>query len=93
MSRWSGSAVVVALTLAGFASGAAAADRPADEDVDGSPAIRVTGQNWGGFGVLFHCQGEDGNHSGDFRNVWLSSVDYEIQEGSTGAVILVGGFK
>jgi len=43
-------------------------------------------------GILFHCQGEDGNHTDDFKCVWLSSVEYEIQEGRTGAVILVPGF-
>ncbi|MEI7863007.1 MAG: DUF1080 domain-containing protein [Planctomycetota bacterium] len=90
------------------------------EEIDGHPAIRVTGQDWGGFltrknyrdyrlvleyrwsektwnekarnsGVLFHCQGADGNRSLDFTNTWLSSVEYEIQEGRTGAVILVNG--
>jgi hypothetical protein len=91
-------------------------------DVDGAPAIRVTGQDWGGIvtrknyrdyrlvldyrwsdttwnhkarnsGVLFHGQGEDGNYGRDFKQPWLSSVEYEIQEGRTGAVILVRGFK
>ena len=91
-------------------------------DVDGAPAIRVSGQDWGGIvtrknyrdyrlvleyrwsektwserarnsGILFHCQGEDGNHSGSFSQAWISSVEYEIQEGRTGAVILVPGFQ
>jgi hypothetical protein len=91
-------------------------------DVDGAPAIRVTGQDYGGLvtrrnyrdyrlileyrwsdktwsqrarnsGVLFHAQGEDGNNRSDFKAPWLSSVEYEIQEGRTGAVILVPGFK
>lgn len=91
------------------------------KNVDGAPAIRISGQHWGGLltrknyrdyrlvlefrwgdktwtdrarnsGILFHCQGEDGNHTDDFTCVWLSSVEYEIQEGRTGAVILVPGF-
>jgi len=91
-------------------------------DGDGAPAIRITGQDWGGVitrknyrdyrlvleyrwsdktwngkarnsGVLFHCHGEDGNYGRDFQQPWLSSVEYEIQEGRTGAVILVPGFR
>jgi hypothetical protein len=91
-------------------------------DVDGEPAIRVSGQDWGGFvtrknyrdyrlvceyrwsektwnqrarnsGILFHCRGEDGNNSQAFTGQWISSVEYEIQEGRTGAVILVSGFR
>jgi hypothetical protein len=42
-------------------------------------------------GVLFHCRGEDGNYNAHFNAPWLASVEYEIQEGRTGAVILVGG--
>lgn len=92
--------------------------------VDGAPAIRISGEDWGGLitrqhfrdyrlvvefrwgtvtwkvrkhmarnsGILFHCQGEDGNHTKDFKSPWIRSVEYEIQEGRTGAVILVGGF-
>ncbi|MFM7108696.1 MAG: DUF1080 domain-containing protein [Planctomycetaceae bacterium] len=93
-------------------------------NIDGAPAIRISGQDWGGIvtrrnfrdyrlvvefrwgtatwghreraarnsGILFHCQGEDGNRTADFTGAWLRSVEYEIQEGRTGAVILVGGF-
>lgn len=43
-------------------------------------------------GVLFHCRGADGNRLKDFPGPWISSVEYEIQEGRTGAVILVSGF-
>jgi hypothetical protein len=92
--------------------------------VDGEPAIRISGEDWGGLtsrehyrdyrlvvefrwgavtwqdrkhmtrnsGILFHCQGEDGNHTKDFKSPWIRSVEYEIQEGRTGAVVLVGGF-
>jgi len=91
--------------------------------IDGAPAIRISGQNWGGLvtrgnfrdyrlvlefrwgpvtwgpkslarnsGILFHCEGEDGNYAPDFNGPWLRSVEYEIQEGRTGAVILVGGY-
>ncbi|MFM8290289.1 MAG: family 16 glycoside hydrolase, partial [Planctomycetia bacterium] len=44
-------------------------------------------------GVLFHCQGEDGNRFKTFQGPWISSVEYEIQEGRTGAVILLPGFS
>lgn len=92
--------------------------------VDGAPAIRISGEDWGGLmtrehyrdyrlvvefrwgtvtwkarkhmarnsGILFHCQGEDGNHTKDFKSPWIRSVEYEIQEGRTGAVVIVGGF-
>lgn len=92
-----------------------------DKDVSGGPAIRVSGQDYGGFvtrknyrdyrlvleyrwgdktwnqrarnsGVLFHCRGDDGNRLKTFQGPWISSVEYEIQEGRTGAVILVSGF-
>jgi hypothetical protein len=43
-------------------------------------------------GILFHCQGEDGNHAANFQSPWLRSIEYEIQEGRTGAVVLVGGY-
>jgi hypothetical protein len=91
-------------------------------DVDGKPAIRISGQDWGGLvtrrnyrdyrltleyrwsektwnararnsGILFHARGEDGNFKPDFLGHWLSSVEYEIQEGRTGTVILVSGFR
>jgi len=91
--------------------------------IDGAPAIRISGQDWGGLvtrsnfrdyrlvlefrwgpvtwgdkgparnsGILFHCDGEDGNYNPGFNGPWLRSVEYEIQEGRTGAVILVGGY-
>jgi hypothetical protein len=91
--------------------------------IDGAPAIRISGQDWGGLvtrrnfrdyrlvlecrwgtvtwggrrdkalnsGILFHCQGEDGNNSPAFTSPWVRSVEYEIQEGRMGAVVLVGG--
>lgn len=94
------------------------------DQVDGAPAIRISGEDWGGLisresyrdyrlvlewrwgtvtwkkrmqrarnsGLLFHCQGEDGNHVPEFTSPWIRSIEYEIQEGRTGAVILVGGF-
>lgn len=42
-------------------------------------------------GILLHGQGEDGNASKLFNSPWLSSVEYQIIEGGTGDVILVGG--
>ena len=43
-------------------------------------------------GVLLHGRGADGNRLKDFQGPWISSVEYEIQEGRTGAVILLPGF-
>lgn len=93
--------------------------------LDGAPAIRVSGQDYGGIvtrqnyrdyrlvleyrwgaatwgdrrsrarnsGILLHCQGEDGSYRPDFKGAWLLSVEYEILEGRTGDVILVGGAR
>src|SRR5688572_10833896 len=93
------------------------------DQVDGAPAIRSSGQHYGGIvtknnytnyklvaefrwglvtwepranktrdsGILLHGQGEDGNASKLFNSPWLSSVEYQIIEGGTGDVILVGG--
>src|SRR3954471_17310305 len=94
------------------------------DQIDGAPAIRSSGQEFGGIvtrqsyanyklvleyrwgnatwgprkdrarnsGILLHCQGEDGNYKDDFKGPWLSSIEYEILEGRTGDIILVGGF-
>jgi hypothetical protein len=43
-------------------------------------------------GVLFHCQGEDGNHVPSFASAWIQSIEYEVQEGRTGTMILVDGY-
>jgi hypothetical protein len=43
-------------------------------------------------GILLHCQGEDGNQTADFRAPWIRSVEYQLIEGGTGDLILVGGF-
>ncbi len=44
-------------------------------------------------GILLHCQGEDGNYKPDFSGAWMRSVEYEIMEGGTGDIILVGGYE
>lgn len=94
------------------------------DQVDGAPAIRISGQHWGGLvtkdnyanyrlvvefrwgpvtwapranntrdsGILLHCQGEDGNTAKDFSSPWLRGVEYQIIEGGTGDIILVGGW-
>ena len=94
------------------------------DQIDGAPAIRMSGQHYGGIvtkerytnyrlvtefrwgtitweprllktrdsGILFHCQGEDGNYAKDFRAPWLRSVEYQIIEGGTGDIIIVGGY-
>ena len=91
--------------------------------VDGAPAIRISGQDWGGLvtrqrfsrykllmdfrwgavtwgvrkerarnsGILIHCFGEDGNSLPTYRAPWMASIEYEILEGRTGDVLLVGG--
>ena len=93
--------------------------------VDGAPAIRLSGQQWGGIvtkerytnyrlvlefrwgtvtwkprhdkgrdsGILLHCQGEDGNYAKDFLSPWKRSVEYQIIEGGTGDLIIVGGYN
>ena len=43
-------------------------------------------------GVLVHAFGRDGNVQADFRGPWLTSIEYQIIEGGTGDIILVGGF-
>lgn len=95
------------------------------EQIDGAPALRVSGQHWGGFvtekryrdyhlvvefrwgpvtweprmnrtkdsGILLHCQGPDGNSRADFNGPWMRSVEFQIIEGGTGDIILVGGFN
>jgi len=93
--------------------------------LDGGPAIRASGQHYGGFvtkeryanyrltlefrwglitwdprrdrardaGILLHCQGPDGNAAADFNSPWMRSVEYQIIEGGTGDMILVGGHE
>jgi len=93
--------------------------------IDGRPAIRISGQHWGGIvtrqryknykfvaefrwgavtweprkdrardaGILFHGEGEEGNAAKDFKSPWFRSVEYQIIEGGTGDIILVGGFN
>jgi hypothetical protein len=43
-------------------------------------------------GVLLHCQGEEGNYQKDFKAPWMRSVEYQIIEGASGDLILVGGY-
>ena len=43
-------------------------------------------------GILLHAQGEDGNYAKNFQGPWLRSVEYQIIEGGTGDIILVGGY-
>ncbi len=44
-------------------------------------------------GILFHCQGEEGNYTKTFNGAWMRSVEFQIIEGGTGDVILVGGYE
>ena len=94
------------------------------DNIDGAPAIRVSGEHWGGFiteesyanyhlvvefrwgsvtygerkdraldsGILLHAQGPEGNYEADFNGPWMRSVEYQIIEGGTGDIILVGGY-
>ncbi|MDO8545614.1 MAG: DUF1080 domain-containing protein [Opitutaceae bacterium] len=95
------------------------------DQIDGAPAIRISGQHWGGItthsnyanyklvvefrwglvtwdpratrardsGILLHGQGRDGNAAKDFKSPWMRSVEYQIIEGGTGDIILVGGYE
>jgi hypothetical protein len=93
------------------------------QKVDGAPAIRMSGQFFGGIitkeryanyrlvaefrwglltweprkdiardsGILLHCQGREGNYRDNFRAAWMRSVEFQIIEGGTGDMLLVGG--
>lgn len=93
--------------------------------VDDAPAIRVSGQHWGGFvthknyanyklvveyrwglatwapradktrdsGILLHGQGPDGGYAKDFKSPWMRSFEYQIIEGGTGDIIVLGGWN
>jgi hypothetical protein len=95
------------------------------DNIDGAPAIRVSGEDWGGFvteqaysnyhlivefrwggitfgdrkfkamdsGILLHAEGQDGNTESEFDGAWMRSVEYQLIEGGTGDVILVGGYN
>lgn len=43
-------------------------------------------------GVLLHCQGPEGGHGADLLGAWMRSVEFQIIEGGTGDLLLVGGF-
>lgn len=43
-------------------------------------------------GILLHCQGEDGNNLPDFKSPWIRSIEYQLIEGGTGDLLLVGGY-
>lgn len=54
---------------------------------------------WGGrkdrtrdSGILLHCQGPDGNSKADFNGPWMRSIEFQIIEGGTGDILMVGGF-
>jgi len=95
------------------------------DQVDGAPAIRISGENWGGIltkqryrdykliadfrwglvtwgarknrardgGILLHAQGRPGNYAKDFNGPWMRSVEFQIIEGGTGDILLVGGYE
>jgi len=94
------------------------------DQVDGAPAIRISGQHWGGIitksayrdyklvaefrwglltwgprkdrardsGILLHCQGRPGSYQKDFNGPWMLSVEFQMIDGGTGDIILVGGY-
>lgn len=94
------------------------------DQIDGAPAIRISGENWGGLiteneyadyhliveyrwgpvtwgdrmerardsGILLHAQGRAGNRNPDFSDPWMHSIEFQIIEGGTGDVILLGGY-
>jgi hypothetical protein len=93
------------------------------DHIDGAPAIRVSGQWYGGIvtresytnyrlilefrwglstwgtrknmardsGILFHMSGADGNNNKTMQGAWTRSVEFQILEGGTGDIWLVGG--
>ena len=95
------------------------------DNIGGTPAIRVSGEDWGGFvteeaysdyhlivefrwgnitygdrmykaidsGILLHAEGQDGNTERAFDGPWMHSIEYQLIEGGTGDVILVGGYN
>src|SRR5436309_7592438 len=94
------------------------------DQIDGAPAIRISGQHWGGIitksayrdyklvvefrwglltwgqrkdrardsGILLHCQGRPGSSQKDFNGPWMRSVEFQMIDGGTGDIILVGGY-
>lgn len=94
------------------------------DQIDGAPAIRISGQHFGGLvtknrftnyrlilefrwgaltwgarknsardaGVLVHCQGPFGNCRKDFNSPWMRSYEFQIIEGGTGDLLVLGGF-
>jgi len=44
-------------------------------------------------GILLHCQGEDGNSRITFNAPWPRSVEYQVIEGGTGDMLMVGGYE
>ena len=93
--------------------------------VDGAPAIRISGQHWGGLvtpvnyadyrlvvefrwglitwepradktrdsGILLHGQGPDGGYVKALNSPWMRSFEYQIIEGGTGDIIILGGWE
>jgi hypothetical protein len=94
------------------------------DQIDGGPAIRISGQHWGGIitksayrdyklvaefrwglltwgqrkerardsGILLHCQGRPGSSQKDFNGPWMRSIEFQMIDGGTGDIILVGGY-
>lgn len=94
------------------------------DQVDGAPAIRISGQHWGGIvtpvnyanyklvvefrwglitwepranktrdsGILLHGQGPDGGYVKNLTSPWMRSFEYQIIEGGTGDIIVLGGW-
>jgi len=44
-------------------------------------------------GILLHCQGEEGNYRADHLSPWMHSIEYQIIEGGTGDIILLGRYR
>src|ERR1051326_1206565 len=43
-------------------------------------------------GILLHCQGRPGSSQKDFNGPWMLSVEFQMIDGGTGDIILVGGY-
>lgn len=43
-------------------------------------------------GILLHCQGRPGSSQKDFNGPWMRSIEFQMIDGGTGDILLVGGY-
>lgn len=44
-------------------------------------------------GIFLHSQNPDGSGQDDFNSPWMRSIEYNMLEGGTGDIVLVGGYN